>query len=647
MAMILGMTRSLVQGGTVLLITLALLAASSRSYAEQAPDTWRQLGPQGVGAIAVSPGFATDRTIFVVGRDGVFKSSDGGQSWSLSNNGLPWNSEIFDTYFNSIAVSPAFVVDSTLFVFVPQAGVFRSTDAGATWESVYSSPETMMNAEIAISPNYESDLTVLIGGTTSFDSWNESFGNVVVMSTDGGASWSNLQLELPALPPDQPSYFSVRAVSFSPAYAVDRTLFAVGVHGTSQVGAILKSTDAGSSWASTSIAGEGWAIAVSPDYAADQTIFVGTDYTGDGQEGVKHLIKSVDGGTTWQPAAVGIPVTDVQGLAFSPSFAVDGTAYAATGGDGVFVTTDRGDHWQTLNNSLGVTVETADGPFTFQCLSLYGIALSPDYATDHMILIPNSSLDECGSTWAYAITGPAAPTGAGSDVIVELGNASSLTFSEVLIPGTTAVMTSTTSPSPEAGFQIAGVYYDIFTTASFAGPITVTLPYDPNVVTDPAALRLYHYDQSTESWLDVTTGVDLIAHTVTGPAESFSWFAVGMPTRFFEGFLPPISPDGSSVFQLGRTVPVKLRLADIAGAAVPDVVARLFLTKISDGVLGTEESPTSTSDPDAGNVFRYDGSSGQYAFNLGTRQLSSGTWRLRIAFDDLTSQAILISFKDK
>jgi hypothetical protein len=67
------------------------------------------------------------------------------------------------------------------------------------------------------------------------------------------------------------------------------------------------------------------------------------------------------------------------------------------------------------------------------------------------------------------------------------------------------------------------------------------------------------------------------------------------------------------------------------------------VTKINNGILGTEMDAISTSVADSGNLFRYDGS--QYIFNLATKSLSVGTWQIRIALDDGISKYIIISLR--
>ena len=112
-----------------------------------------------------------------------------------------------------------------------------------------------------------------------------------------------------------------------------------------------------------------------------------------------------------------------------------------------------------------------------------------------------------------------------------------------------------------------------------------------------------------------------------------------------DGVLQPINPDGSSVFKFGRTVPVKLQLTDASGAYVTDATVRIYLAKISDGVIGTEVEASSTSAASTGNTFRYDPEANQYIFNLGTRDLSKGTWQARIEVSDGASYFVVFSLK--
>jgi len=82
-----------------------------------------------------------------------------------------------------------------------------------------------------------------------------------------------------------------------------------------------------------------------------------------------------------------------------------------------------------------------------------------------------------------------------------------------------------------------------------------------------------------------------------------------------------------------------------ASASVTTLVASIYVAQISNGVVGTVLEATSTATADSGNTFRYDATSGQYAFNLSTKPLAQGSWQIRIDFGDGTSRVVVISLK--
>ncbi|HYE13182.1 MAG TPA: DNA/RNA non-specific endonuclease, partial [Pyrinomonadaceae bacterium] len=110
----------------------------------------------------------------------------------------------------------------------------------------------------------------------------------------------------------------------------------------------------------------------------------------------------------------------------------------------------------------------------------------------------------------------------------------------------------------------------------------------------------------------------------------------------WSGVLQPVNADGSSVFKLGRTVPVKFALTG-QSAGITNAVARLYVAKVTNDVTGTEEEADSTSNATEGNLFRY--SDGEYVFNLSTSGLSAGTYQLRIDMGDGVLRTVRISLR--
>ena len=80
-----------------------------------------------VWSSALSPDFASDGTVFAGTERGLFRSTDAGATWY----GLP--DTLGARRISSIAVSPRYGVDRTLFVGSSNGGVFRSTDGGSHW----------------------------------------------------------------------------------------------------------------------------------------------------------------------------------------------------------------------------------------------------------------------------------------------------------------------------------------------------------------------------------------------------------------------------------------------------------------------------------------------------------------------------------
>jgi hypothetical protein len=112
----------------------------------------------------------------------------------------------------------------------------------------------------------------------------------------------------------------------------------------------------------------------------------------------------------------------------------------------------------------------------------------------------------------------------------------------------------------------------------------------------------------------------------------------------WSGILQPINSDGSSIFKLGRTVPVKFQLTG-ASARISNAVATLSVAKVSSNITGTYVEAVSTSAATTGNTFRYDSTSGQYIFNLSTSNLSTGTWQLLIDLHDGVARTVVISLR--
>jgi photosystem II stability/assembly factor-like uncharacterized protein len=86
-----------------------------------------------------------------------------------------------------------------------------------------------------------------------------------------------------------------------------------------------------------------------------------------------HVVRSDDGGRSWQPGDDGLPSTSIAGLATDPTDAR--TVYAAAGR--VFKSTDAGRRWSPLGDPFGASVVAVDGG-TLYAAGEHGIRASED-----------------------------------------------------------------------------------------------------------------------------------------------------------------------------------------------------------------------------------------------------------------------------
>ncbi len=128
-------------------------------------------------------------------------------------------------------------------------------------------------------------------------------------------------------------------------------------------------------------------------------------------------------------------------------------------------------------------------------------------------------------------------TPAGSNVSVPLlggtGSTAGLevTFSQVTTGGSTSVTGGSSGPPPPTGFQVIGLfgqpfYYDINTTTSFSGPVTVCVRYDDTGLTLSQENALKLMQNEGAGFVDTTSSVDTTSNIICGTATHLSIWAV-------------------------------------------------------------------------------------------------------------------------
>ncbi|MBN1876547.1 MAG: hypothetical protein JXA33_20145 [Anaerolineae bacterium] len=129
--------------------------------------------PPMVSSLVISPDFARDG-ILLAGtmEDGIYRSADRGNRW------VAWNFGLLDLNVITLAISPNFTEDETLFAGV-ESGMFRSTNGGRAWREVDLPTGFTSVISLAFSPNYAQD-GVIFAGT-------EEQG--LLLSKDWGKTW--------------------------------------------------------------------------------------------------------------------------------------------------------------------------------------------------------------------------------------------------------------------------------------------------------------------------------------------------------------------------------------------------------------------------------------------------------------------------
>jgi photosystem II stability/assembly factor-like uncharacterized protein len=258
-------------------------------------------GCERISALVASPDYAQDQTLLagVVGR-GLYRTDDGGRLWQPSGAGLA------SMWVRDIALSPGFARDGTAFVVAggDQPTLYRSADGGATWQTLEAGVST-----VALSPEFDRDGTVM--GAACGDP-----GPRVLLSRDGGDTWAQVG-ELPA-------GNCLTLVSLAPLFERWQVVFA---HAGDT---FYRSADGGGSWTAMLDGISTAQLVYGPETAGGRLLFLvdAGDLYGSETEG--RLYRSEDGGQSWQAVELE-PGISPTALALSPDFARDGTLFLGTG----------------------------------------------------------------------------------------------------------------------------------------------------------------------------------------------------------------------------------------------------------------------------------------------------------------------------
>jgi photosystem II stability/assembly factor-like uncharacterized protein len=237
-----------------------------------------------------------------------------------------------------------------IFVGSASGGVFRSRNAGVTWDAVFDRASALSIGDIAIAPSDPS--VVWVGTGEANNRQSSTWGDGVYRSLDGGTTWQNVGLR---------ETQSIGRVVIDPRDPNVVFVAAVGhLYGPNEERGLYRTRDGGKSWqkvlgidANTGVTD----VAMSPDgrtllAASYQRRRRAFGFSGGGPG--NGLWRSTDGGDTWQRLTAGLPTGTLGRIGVEISRNDPRVAYAtieARQGGGVYRSSDGGATW-TRTNSL-------------------------------------------------------------------------------------------------------------------------------------------------------------------------------------------------------------------------------------------------------------------------------------------------------
>jgi hypothetical protein len=385
---------------------------------------------------------------------GVFKSTDGGSSWNAT--GLSFTDGQNVVIFKLVMHAS----NTSILIAATNAGIYRTTDAGATWTRVFSS------AIIYDMEKKPGDANTLYACS----------GTQIYTSADAGVTWT----------------------SRTTITGARRIALAVSPANTSFVGALVAkssdsgflgfygSTDSGVTWASRSTSpnllgwnptgndsgGQGWYdLCLSIDPANANNIYVG---------GV-NTWKSTNGGTSWALNTMWYATgstPEVHADKHDITFQNNSTLYQCNDG-GIYKSTNGGTSWTDLTNGMSIS-------------QLYKIGVSQ---TDTKVIAGlqdnGTKLRSTTGTWSDEIGGD------GMDCAIDPSNGN-IMYGELYygdIYRSTNGGSGWSAIAPDIGFEGAG-WVTPFALAPSA-PATIYIGYE----------NLYKSTNNGTSWTRMTNGV--------------------------------------------------------------------------------------------------------------------------------------------
>ena len=290
------------------ILLLSIILSNSISYSQDISKknyegmSWRQVGPYRAGWATMSAGVAGSLNTFYFGSagGGIWKTTDAGRTWQA----LMQHEE--SSSIGALAVAPS---DSNIiyagtgqvafrYDILSGDGVYRSSDAGSTWENI-GLKKTCHIGKILVDPKNSNKIIVAALGKV----FKNSSQRGLYLTSDGGKNWKHVLFVN-----DSTGGVDLDADPTTPNI-IYASLWQMRMHPwldyfepeTGKGSGIFKSEDGGEHW--TKLNGHGLPtgnlgrIGLAVANNSNGKIIYATIIAGKGESG---LYKSEDGGITWK-----------------------------------------------------------------------------------------------------------------------------------------------------------------------------------------------------------------------------------------------------------------------------------------------------------------------------------------------------------
>jgi photosystem II stability/assembly factor-like uncharacterized protein len=298
---------------------------------EDGGKTWKDASNGYTGAQIISLSVDPDHpaTVYSSGRNGVWRSTDAGQTWQAILNLS--DDQIYFPEWGAIRVDPS----QPERIILGVEGIYYSNNQGQSWSYHMMLEVNPMAAVIEFAP---SNARVLYMGGASANTMvhPENFsGQGIAVSKDGGGTWESVTgLEFNHVP--------VMDIAIDPS---DPEI----VYAATQNG-LFKSTNSGEDWKSFTGLPQGATRTVGISPKNPDMLFAGIELIG--------FYSSQDGGVSWQQVSAGLePNGSHRDLVFDPTNPQ--IVYLADLLSGVYRSTDEGISWEKINNGLSTRAVTS------------------------------------------------------------------------------------------------------------------------------------------------------------------------------------------------------------------------------------------------------------------------------------------------